>query len=107
MIISGRKMLDESWAEIFREHIHHVLPNTDKKRIRIFLQNPSDPDTGYSGHKGKGCQVQIAETYNEEEDSENLSLITYVYTLIRMLKRSANFYTKLRTLSVLFSTVIL
>jgi hypothetical protein len=24
------------------------------------LQNPSDPDAGYSGHKGKGRQVQIA-----------------------------------------------
>ena len=42
------------------------------------LQNPSDPDAGYSGHKGKGYQVQIAETYSTEEDAETLSLITYV-----------------------------
>ena len=42
------------------------------------LQNPSDPDAGYSGHKGKGYQVQIAETYNREEGSGDLSLITYV-----------------------------
>jgi hypothetical protein len=26
------------------------------------LQNPSDPDAGYSGHKGAGHQVQIAQT---------------------------------------------
>lgn len=42
------------------------------------LQNPSDPDAGYSGHKGKGYQVQIAETYSNGNDSEHLSLITHV-----------------------------
>jgi hypothetical protein len=26
------------------------------------LQNPSDPDAGYSGHKGAGYQVQLSET---------------------------------------------
>ena len=39
------------------------------------LQNPSDPDAGYSNHKGKGYQVQIVENYSENND---LSLITYV-----------------------------
>lgn len=39
------------------------------------LQNPSDPDATYSAHKGKGYQVQIAETC----DSKNpVQLITYV-----------------------------
>lgn len=35
---------------------------------------------GYSGHKGKGYQVQIAETYckDEEKNSTELSLITHV-----------------------------
>lgn len=42
------------------------------------LQNPSDPDAGYSGHKGKGYQVQVAETYNKDQNTENLSLITHV-----------------------------
>jgi hypothetical protein len=44
------------------------------------LQNPSDPDAGYDGHKGKGYQVQIAETYSNSEDKDNpeLSLITHV-----------------------------
>jgi len=46
------------------------------------LQNPSDPDAGYDSHKGKGYQVQIMETYNEETDpekkSQQLNLITHV-----------------------------
>lgn len=45
------------------------------------LQNPSDPDAGYDGHKGQGYQVQIMETYVEhapEEQKEALRLITYV-----------------------------
>lgn len=61
--------------------------NTDKQRITLkenkdissdSLQNPSDPDAGYSGHKGKGYQVQVAETYSKDQDLESLSLITYV-----------------------------
>ncbi len=46
------------------------------------LQNPSDPDATYSGHKGQGYQVQIMETYSEHEDGAKdpgqLNLITYV-----------------------------
>lgn len=46
------------------------------------LQNPSDPDTTYSGHKGQGYQVQVMETYSKDEDpknrKKNLNLITYV-----------------------------
>ena len=30
------------------------------------MQNPSDPDAGYSGHKGAGYQVQLSETSAEE-----------------------------------------
>lgn len=39
------------------------------------LQSPSDPDATYSGHKGKGYQVQIAETSHEDNPVE---IITYV-----------------------------
>jgi hypothetical protein len=46
------------------------------------LQNPSDPDAGYSGHKGQGYQVQVMETYRPEAEEENptpkLKLITHV-----------------------------
>jgi len=46
------------------------------------LQNPSDPDATYDGHKGQGYQVQIMETYNQHEDPDEkekeLNLITHV-----------------------------
>ena len=40
------------------------------------LQNPSDPDAGYCGHKGKGFQVQVMETYSPDKSQPNL--ITHV-----------------------------
>ena len=45
------------------------------------LQNPSDPEATYDGHKGQGYQVQVMETYNRKEETgavEVLNLITYV-----------------------------
>jgi len=44
------------------------------------LQNPSDPDAAYSGHKGQGYQVQVMETYCKDEDAKDntLNLITHV-----------------------------
>ena len=44
------------------------------------LQNPSDPDATYSGHKGQGYQVQVMETYCKDEDrkEESLNLITHI-----------------------------
>ena len=46
------------------------------------LQNPSDPDATYSGHKGQGYQLQVMETYSkhdgDEKDPTELNLITYV-----------------------------
>jgi len=41
------------------------------------LQNPSDPDAGYSSHKGQGYQVQVVENYSEGGDKQ-LSLFTHV-----------------------------
>lgn len=40
------------------------------------LQNPSDPDAGYSGHKGKGYQAQVVESYTGKPGQ--LSLLTHV-----------------------------
>jgi hypothetical protein len=40
------------------------------------LQNPSDPDAGYCGHKGKGYQLQVMETYSEDKSQPNL--ITHI-----------------------------
>lgn len=42
------------------------------------LQNPSDPDAGYSGHKGKGYSVQVMETYNDGNRPKKLSLLTHI-----------------------------
>jgi len=46
------------------------------------LQNPSDPDATYDGHKGQGYQVQVMETYcdkdNQEIREKTLNLITHV-----------------------------
>jgi len=40
------------------------------------LQNPSDPNAGYCGHKGKGYQMQVMETYSEDKSQPNL--ITHI-----------------------------
>jgi len=42
------------------------------------LQNPSDEDAGYSGHKGQGYQVQVMETYSGGTGKKQLSLITHI-----------------------------
>ena len=46
------------------------------------LQNPSDSDATYDGHKGQGYQAQLMETYCDHEDETiretKLNLITYV-----------------------------
>lgn len=39
------------------------------------LQTPHDPDVTYSGHKGKGYEVQIAETCNPDD---GVNIITHV-----------------------------
>lgn len=51
-----------------------VKPNKDVPSDS--LQNPSDPDAGYCGHKGKGFQVQVMETYSPDKSQPNL--ITHV-----------------------------
>jgi len=63
----------------------------DQKRVEVkkpkeiasdSLQNPSDPDATYSGHKGQGYQLQVMETYTDTEDkqvkSKTLNLVTHV-----------------------------
>jgi hypothetical protein len=44
------------------------------------LQNPSDMDATYSGHKGQGYQVQVMETYckDKEKKEKSLNLITHI-----------------------------
>jgi len=63
-----------------------VLENTDATTAVVIkpnkdvpsdsLQNPSDPDAGYCGHKGKGYQMQVMETYSPDKSQPNF--ITHV-----------------------------
>jgi len=58
-----------------------VLIKKPKKVASDSLQNPSDPDASYSGHKGQGYQVQIMETYSPCDNPEEkpLNLIAHVH----------------------------
>jgi hypothetical protein len=51
-----------------------IKPNKDVPSDS--LQNPSDPDASYCGHKGKGYQMQVMETYSPDKSQPNL--ITHV-----------------------------
>jgi len=46
------------------------------------LQNPSDVDASYDGHKGQGYQIQVMETHTEKaktkDDAPRLDLFTHV-----------------------------
>jgi len=59
-------------------HTTQVSIKANKDVPSDSLQNPSDPDAGYDGHKGKGYQVQVAESYSTAEDANTLNLITSV-----------------------------
>lgn len=47
-----------------------VKPNKDVPSDS--LQNPSDPDAGYCGHKGRGFKAQIRETWSPDKSQPNL-----------------------------------
>jgi len=59
-----------------------VSVNPPKEVPSDSLQNPSDPDATYSGHKGQGYQVQVMETFTDTEDKKvkekTLNLITHI-----------------------------
>ena len=57
------------------DHVQ-VMVKANKDVPSSSLQNPSDPDAGYCGHKGKGYQMQVMETYSENKSQPNL--ITHI-----------------------------
>jgi len=72
---------------VFQEHCsvdHDLVTVKPAKEVSAAsLQNPSDADASYDGHKGQGYQVQIMETYSKEQPEDDspqpsLQLITYV-----------------------------
>ena len=77
-----QRVLNEQCNVISGEGEEAKVEIKDPKKVSSdSLQNPSDPDAGYSGHKGEGYQVQIMETYQEEKaDGKPVqpNLITYL-----------------------------
>ncbi len=76
------RVLSEQCNVVESERIKTVKVKKPKEIPSSSLQNPSDPDATYSGHKGQGYQVQVMETYTETEDKDEkektLNLITHV-----------------------------
>jgi hypothetical protein len=66
----------QALVRIFNEHCElkgaainlRVKAQDDHGGSAHTLQNPSDPDAGYSGHKGAGYQVQLVETSSSSND---------------------------------------
>lgn len=75
-----QRVLSEQCEIIEKEGSKIVLARKPRDIPSDSLQNPSDEDASYSGHKGQGYQAQIMETYSETDDpkKKTLSLITHV-----------------------------
>jgi hypothetical protein len=65
-----RKDTYKAVERIFYEQceVHEDTVSIKQKTGGDVMQNPSDPDATYDGHKGPGYQAQIAETCNPEND---------------------------------------
>jgi hypothetical protein len=74
----ARLLKEQCIVERVDTHTTQVSVKANKDVPSDSLQNPSDPDAGYDGHKGKGYQVQVAESYSPTEDTNTLNLITSV-----------------------------
>ena len=77
-----QRILDEQCTVSLSDDGVEISVKEAKQIPSDSLQNPSDPDAGYSGHKGQGYQVQVMETYTDTEDKDQkaktLNLITHV-----------------------------
>jgi len=67
-------------AEDQESKIRTVAVRPNREVASDSLQNPSDSGAGYDGHKGKGYQAQVAETYSTQEETEQrqLNIITHI-----------------------------
>jgi hypothetical protein len=74
----ARLLKEQCIVERVDTHTTQVSVKANKDVPSDSLQSPSDPDASYDGHKGKGYQVQVAESYNTDEDANTLNLITSV-----------------------------
>lgn len=73
--MTGYKLLVRLFHEQCMVEDKKVAVKPDKDVPSDSLQNPSDPDATYDGHKGKGYQIQIMETCGNEQQPP---LITHV-----------------------------
>ena len=65
-----RKATYKAVERIFYEQceVHEETVSIKQKTGGDVMQNPSDPDATYDGHKGPGYQAQIAETCNPQNE---------------------------------------
>jgi len=79
----SRRLLRQQVAEdmyslerIFYEQcqVHEDKVSVREKTGGNVMQNPSDPDATYDGHKGPGYQVQIGETCNPENEVQLITV---------------------------------
>jgi len=66
----ARKDTYKAIERIFYEQceVHEEKVSIKQKTGGNVMQNPSDPDATYDGHKGPGYQAQISETCNPDND---------------------------------------
>jgi hypothetical protein len=79
----ARVLKDQCWVTEEQDNQPSGVEVKSPKEVSSdSLQNPSDPDAGYSGHKGQGYHAQVMETYCDSEDEQvkdhTLNLITHV-----------------------------
>ena len=68
----GRRDTYKSMESIFYEQceVTEEKVSVKKKTGGNVIQNPSDPDATYDGHKGPGYQVQLSETCHPENETQ-------------------------------------
>ena len=70
------RILDEQCVVETTAAVTSVVIKANKEVSSDSLQNPSDPEAGYCGHKGKGYQMQVMQTWTADKSQPNL--ITHV-----------------------------
>jgi hypothetical protein len=62
----------QAMDRIFHEQceVHEEKVVVKDKTGNTVMQNPSDPDASYDGHKGPGFQVQLAETCHPDNEAQ-------------------------------------
>jgi hypothetical protein len=72
-VVSESQAAAEGDADAGEEAVPVVVKEAKKVRSDS-MQSPHDPDMTYNAHKGKGCEVQVAETTDNGDKPE---IITY------------------------------